>query len=70
MAIRPRLDGGHSNAEAKHEHDVKRAERHADDLEWEAGFAIEYTVAAVEQAGLSALDAIDARLAADIAKEK
>ena len=57
-------------AEAKHEHDVKHAEHHADRLEWEAGFAIEYAIAAVEQAGLSVLDAIDARLAADNAKQK
>ena len=57
-------------ADAKHEHDVKRAERHADNLEWEAEFAIEYAIAAVEQAGLSTLDAIDARVAADMAERK
>jgi hypothetical protein len=37
-------------AHAKHEHDVKRAENKADRLEWEAGFAIDYAIAAVEQA--------------------
>ena len=57
-------------SEAKQEHDIKHAERHADRLESEAGFAIEYAIAAVEQAGLSVLDAIDARLAADNAKQK
>jgi hypothetical protein len=51
-------------AEAKHEHDVKRAER----LEWEAGFAIDYAIASVEQANLAVLDAIDGRAQAELAK--
>jgi hypothetical protein len=55
-------------AHVKHEHDVKRAETKADRLEWEAGFAIDYAIAAVEQAKLAVLDAVDGRVAADEAK--
>ena len=56
-------------AHAKHEHDVKRAQNKADRLEWEAGFAIDYAIAAVEQARLAVLDALDSRLAAEEAKQ-
>jgi hypothetical protein len=56
-------------AEAKHERDVKRAENRADQLEWEAGFAIDYAIAAVEQAKLAVLDAVDGRLTAEEAKQ-
>ena len=56
-------------AHAKHERDVKRAENKADRLEWEAGFAIDYAIAAVEQARLAVLDAVDSRLAAEEAKQ-
>jgi hypothetical protein len=56
-------------AHAKHQHDVKRAENRADRLEWEAEFAIDYAVAAVEQAKLAVLDAVDGRLVAEEAKE-
>jgi hypothetical protein len=52
----------------KHERDVKRAERLADQLEWEAGFAIDYAIASIEQAKLAVLDAIDGRLAAEEAR--
>ncbi len=55
-------------AEAKHEHDVKRAENRAERLEWEAGFAIDYAVASIEQARLAVLDAIDGRHSAQEAK--
>jgi hypothetical protein len=55
-------------AEAKHEHDVKRTERRADRLEWEAGFAIDYAIASVEQANLAVLDAIDGRVQAELTK--
>ena len=55
-------------AQAKHEHDAKRAENKADRLEWEAGFAIDYAIASVEQAKLAFLDAVDGRLAAEEAK--
>jgi hypothetical protein len=56
-------------AHAKHEHDVNRAEKRADRLEWEAGFAIDYAIASVEQATLAVLDAVDGRLAAEEAKQ-
>jgi len=56
-------------AEAKHERDVKRAEERADQLEWSAGFSIDYAIASVEQAKLAVLDAVDGRLAAEEAKK-
>jgi hypothetical protein len=55
-------------AHAKHERDVKYTEKRADRLEWEAGFAIDYAIASVEQATLAVLDAVDGRLAAEEAK--
>ena len=55
-------------AEKKHQHDVNSAERHADRLQWEAGFAIDYAIASVEQANVAVLDAIDGRVDADLAK--
>ena len=58
-----------SVAHAKHEHDVKRAKNRADRLEWEAEFAVDYAIAAVEQAKLAVLDAVDGRLAAEEAKQ-
>ena len=54
-------------AHVGHELDVKRAQARADRLEWEAHFAIDYAIAAVEQAGLAALSAVLAR--ADAAKQ-
>ncbi len=48
-------------AHAGHELDVKHAQVRADRLEWEADFAIDYAIAAVEQAGLAALGAVLAR---------
>jgi hypothetical protein len=56
-------------AHTKHEHDVKRAANKANRLEWEAGFAIDYAIAAVEQAKLAVLDAVDGRLAAEEARQ-
>ncbi|MBV9560751.1 MAG: hypothetical protein JOY90_09890 [Bradyrhizobium sp.] len=56
-------------AHHKHEHDVKRAKDRADRLEWEAGFAIDYAIASIEQAKLAVLDAIDGRVAADEAAQ-
>jgi hypothetical protein len=44
---------------------VKVAKVRADDLEWEAAFAIDYANAAIEQAAMATLDAIDARMAAE-----
>ena len=55
-------------ANAKHDHDVKRAEKRADRAESEASFAIDYAIASVEQAKLAVLSAIDSRLAAEEAK--
>ncbi len=51
-------------AGVKHDFDAKRANNRADELEWEAGVAIDYAIASVEQAKLAVLDAIDGRLAA------
>ena len=52
-------------ADRMHEHDVKRADAQAERLTWEAGLAIDYAIASVEQAQLAVLDAIDARVAAE-----
>ena len=51
--------------QAKHDRDVKRAERQADELEWEARFAIDYAVASIEQAALASLAAIQGRMDAN-----
>ena len=56
-------------AQAKHDRDVKRADNRADQLEWEAGFAIDYAIASVEQAGLAVLNAIDGRVQAEQANQ-
>ena len=56
-------------AHAKHDRDVKRAQNRAEQLEWEAGFAIDYAIASVEQAGLAVLNAIDGRVQAEQAKQ-
>ena len=53
---------------AKHDIDVKHAESHAERLEWEAGVAIDYAVASVEQAKLAVLDAVSSRAEAERAK--
>ena len=52
-------------AHAKHECDVSRAKGRAERLEWEAGFAIDYAIASVEQARVAVLDALDGRLAVE-----
>ena len=56
-------------AHVKHDWDARRTENHAERLEWEAGFAIDYAIASVEQAKLAVLDAIDGRWAAEQAKQ-
>jgi hypothetical protein len=56
-------------AHHKHDRDVKRAQSRADRLEWEAGFAVDYAIASVEQARVAVLDAVDGRLAAEEAKQ-
>jgi hypothetical protein len=53
---------------AKEKLDVKVAEKRAEDLEWEAGFTIDYAVASIEQAKFAVLDAIEARSAAERVK--
>src|SRR5262245_16658225 len=55
-------------AHAKHYYDVRYTENRADSLEWEAGFAIDYAIASIEQAKLAVLSAIDGRVAAEEAK--
>ena len=55
-------------AQFKHDPGVKRAENHAERLEWEASFAINYAVAAIEEAKSAALDAIVGRVEAEKAK--
>jgi hypothetical protein len=55
-------------AQAKHKMDIQRAEDRAQFLEVDATFAIDYAVAAVEQAQLAVLDAVEARRIAEEAK--
>jgi hypothetical protein len=55
-------------AQAKHGLGAKRAENYAEELEWEAGVAIDYAIASVEQARLAILDAIVGRVEAERAK--
>jgi hypothetical protein len=55
-------------AQKKHDFDVKRADNYADRLELEAGYAIDYAIAAVEQAEWAVLDAIVGRTEAQQAK--
>jgi hypothetical protein len=57
-----------SVAQAKHDLGAKRAENYAEELEWEAGVAIDYAIASVEQAKLATLDAIVGRVEAERAK--
>jgi hypothetical protein len=55
-------------ARARHDLDARHAESHAERLEWEAGVAIDYAIASVEQAKLAVLDAISSRVEAEKAK--
>ncbi len=52
-------------AQRKQERQVRRTENTAERLEWEAGFAIDYAIASVEQANLAVLDAIAGRVEAE-----
>jgi hypothetical protein len=52
-------------ARAKHDLDARHAESHAERLEWEAGVAIDYAIASVEQAKLAVLDAVSSRVDAE-----
>jgi hypothetical protein len=51
-------------AQKKHDLDVRQSEKHVDRLEWEAGLAVDYAIAAVEQAELAVLDAVAGRMEA------
>jgi len=55
-------------AKAKHDLDARQAESHAERLEWEAGVAIDYAIASVEQAKLAVLDAVSGRADAERAR--
>ena len=55
-------------AQFRHDQGVKRAENHADRMDWEASFAIDFAIAAVEQAKSAVIDAIVARIEAKKAK--
>lgn len=55
-------------AQTKHKIDIHRTEDRAEFLEADAGFAIDYAIAAVEQAQLAVLDAVEARRLAEEAK--
>jgi hypothetical protein len=52
----------------KHELDARRAEKEADRLERDAGVAIDYAIAAVDQARLAVLDAVAGRIQAEDAQ--
>ena len=49
--------------------DSKLAENDAERLEWDAGVAVDYAIASVEQAKLAVLDAIAGRMEAEQAKK-
>jgi hypothetical protein len=53
---------------AKHDRDARHAENRAERLEWEAGVAIDYAIASVEQAKLAVLDAVAGRAEAEKAR--
>lgn len=53
----------------EHDLEVSHLLSLADDAEWDAGFAIDYAAAAIEQAKFAVLDAIGARLKAEKAKQ-
>jgi hypothetical protein len=52
-------------AQRKRERDRRRAENRAEMLETEAGFAVDYAIASVEQAKLAVLDAVVSRMEAE-----
>jgi len=54
-------------AERKQDLDAKMAGNTADRLEWEAGVAVDYAIACVEQAEVAVLDAIAGRSEAEAA---
>ena len=56
-------------AQLKHDRGVKRADNHAERLEWEASFAVDYAVAAIEEAKSAVLDAIVGRMEVEEARK-
>lgn len=63
------LNGLKANvAQAKHDLGAKRAENYAEELEWEAGVAIDYAIASIQQARYAVLDAVAGRIEAEQAK--
>jgi hypothetical protein len=52
-------------AQAKHDFGAKRAENYAEELEWEAGVAIDYTITSIQQAKYAFLDAVAGRVEAE-----
>jgi len=52
----------------KRELDARHAEKEADRLEWDASLAIDYAIAAVDQARLAVLDAVAGRIQAEEAR--
>jgi hypothetical protein len=55
-------------AQVKHDQGVKRADNHAERLEWEASFAVDYAAAAIEEAKSAVLDAIVGRIEAEVTR--
>ena len=55
-------------AQKKHDLGAKRAENYAEELEWEAGVAIDYAIASIQQARYAVLDAVAGRVEAERAK--
>jgi len=55
-------------AQIKHDVSAGLAEDYAEQLEWEASFAIAYAEAAIEEAKAATLDAVAARIQAEKAK--
>jgi predicted nucleic acid-binding Zn-ribbon protein len=73
-AVKAKIDADMDTLKAKastvkHKLDVKTAEDYADEMEWEAGFAVDYAIASVEQATLAVLDAIDSRARAELKEQ-
>jgi hypothetical protein len=56
-------------AQQKQKLDAKLAENNAERLEWDAGVAVDYAIASVEQAKLAVLDAIAGRMEAEQARK-
>jgi hypothetical protein len=52
-------------SQLKHDRGLRRADNHAERLEWEASFAVDYAVAAIEEAKSAVLDAIVSRIEAE-----